>query len=124
MPTEQVRGRLVIKNDVVAKIAGMAAREVEGVGAGSRGFRDAISSANPTDSDSDVKKGIKAEVGERQAAFDITLVVDYGYNIPMVVSEVRGKVAMRVREMTGLETTEINVEVSDVNIQERAQRVA
>jgi len=63
-------------------------------------------------------------VGERQAAFDITLVVDYGYNIPHVVSEVRQKVAMRVQEMTGLETTEINIEVTDVNIQDRTQRVA
>src|SRR5687767_1304869 len=103
-----VNGRLTIKNDVVAKIAGMAAREVQGVSPASGGLMSAVSGITPGGggADADAKKGIKAEVGERQAAFDLSLVVDWGYNIPMVVSEVRRRISQRVSEMTGLETTE------------------
>ena len=120
-----VSGRLTIKNDVVAKIAGMAAREVQGVSPSSGGLMSAVSGITPGSggADADAKKGIKAEVGERQAAFDLSLVVDWGYNIPTVVSEVRRRISQRVSEMTGLETTEINVEVTDVNLEDLRSRV-
>jgi uncharacterized alkaline shock family protein YloU len=126
LPEEgEVNGRLTIKNDVVAKIAGMAAREVQGVSPASGGLMSAVSGITPgsNSGDADAKKGIKAEVGERQAAFDLSLIVDWGYNIPAVVSEVRRRISQRVSEMTGLETTEINVEVTDVNLDDLRSRV-
>ena len=126
MPEQSdVNGKLTIKTDVVAKIAGMAAREVQGVSPASTGLMGAVSGITPGSSggESDMKKGIKAEVGERQAAFDLSLIVDWGYNIPQVVSEVRQRIAQRVSEMTGLETTEINVEVTDVNLEDLHSRV-
>lgn len=109
------KGRLIIRDDVVAKIAGMAAQEVEGISMGGGGLMQTVTGA-ARGGDSDVKRGIKVEVGERQAAFDLSLMVDYGYNIPDIIAQVRRKITERVRSMTGLETTEINVEVVDINL--------
>jgi uncharacterized alkaline shock family protein YloU len=111
-------GRLTIRDGVVEKIAGMAAREVEGVSMGTGGIMEAIQGAT---GGGDMRKGIKAEVGERQVAFDMGLVVDYGYNIPNVVSQVRERISQRVQEMTGLETVEINVEVADIHLPDERQ---
>jgi uncharacterized alkaline shock family protein YloU len=54
------------------------------------------------------------EVGERQAAIDIDLVVEYGVSIPDVSQAVRDNVIGRVEGMTGLQVTEVNVSVDDV----------
>ena len=116
------QGKLIIRNDVVAKIAGMAAREVTGVSPSSTGLLENVQNM-AQGGDSNVKRGVKAEVGERQAAFDLSFVVDWGYHIPSVVSEVRRKITQRVKEMTGLETTEINVEITDISLTEQHARV-
>ena len=120
--TRDPEGRLTIRNDVVAKIAGMAGREVKGVSPSSAGLLENVQSMAQS-GDSNIKRGVKAEVGERQAAFDLSFVIDWGHNIPSVVSEVRRKIAQRVKEMTGLETTEINVEITDISLPEQHSRV-
>jgi len=53
-------------------------------------------------------------VGERQAAIDIDLVVDYGVSIPDVSQSVRDNVIQRIERMTGLQVTEVNISVDDV----------
>jgi uncharacterized alkaline shock family protein YloU len=121
-PSRDPQGKLIIHNDVVAKIAGMAAREVAGVSPSSTGLLENIQNM-AGGGDSNVKRGVKAEVGERQAAFDLSFVVDWGYHIPSVAAEVRRKVTQRVEEMTGLETTEINVEITDISFDEQHARV-
>lgn len=120
--TRDPQGKLIIRSDVVAKIAGMAAREVAGVSPSSTGLLGNVQNL-AQGGDSNVKRGVKAEVGERQAAFDLSFVVDWGYHIPTVVSEVRQKITQRVKEMTGLETTEINVEITDISLSDQHARV-
>lgn len=112
--TEQ--GRTSIADSVVLKIAGVAAREVSGVHAmgagGARAFgaiRERLPGAGPS-----VGQGVSVEVGERQAAIDIDLVVEYGVSIPDVSQAVRRNVIQRVEGMTGLEVTEVNLTVDDV----------
>ena len=53
-------------------------------------------------------------MGERQAAVDIDLVVDYGVSIPDVTQAVRDNVIARIARMTGLQVTEVNISVDDV----------
>lgn len=114
------RGRTSIADSVVAKIAGMAARDVVGVhamgGGLSRTFgavRDKVpGGAKP------VTRGVKAEVGETQSALDLEIVVDYGVAIVDVANEVRRNVISAVEQMTGLEVVEVNISVSDVNLPE------
>ncbi|MFF5452916.1 Asp23/Gls24 family envelope stress response protein [Streptomyces sp. NPDC012950] len=115
------RGRTTIADGVVEKIAGLAARDVDGVhamGSGlSRTFgavRDRVpggggSKANAT-------RGVKAEVGEVQTALDLEIVVEYGYAISDVAGDVRENVVNAVERMTGLEVVEVNIAVSDVKL--------
>ncbi|PSK95857.1 putative alkaline shock family protein YloU [Murinocardiopsis flavida] len=113
-------GRTSIADHVVAKIAGMAAREVGGVhqmgGGASRAFgavRDRIPGSTAT---STAARGVTVEVGERQAAVDIQLVVEYGVSIPDLAGAVRRNVITGVERMTGLEVTEVNITVDDIHL--------
>lgn len=113
-------GRTSIADHVVAKIAGMAAREVRGVhhmgGGAGRAF-DAVRERIPgSTSTSTAARGVAVEVGERQAAVDINLVVEYGVSIPDLAAGVRRNVISGVERMTGLEVTEVNVTVDDIHL--------
>ncbi len=111
-----LQGTTTIVDPVVAKIAGIAAREVPGVhalgGGAARAFgaiRDAIGST-------DLGQGVKVEVGETQVAADITIVVEYPQRLQQVAGEVRTAVAEAITTLVGMEVAEINVTVSDVYI--------
>lgn len=111
------QGRTSIADSVVLKVAGVAAREVNGVHAmGSGGARafGALKDKLPGGSSQSPSQGVSVEVGERQAAIDIDLVVEYGVSIPDVSQAVRRNVIQRVERMTGLEVTEVNLSVDDV----------
>lgn len=112
------RGRTTIADNVVAKIAGMAAREVDGIhamgGGLSRTFgavRDRVPGGGKS-----VSRGVKAEVGETQTALDLDLVVEYGVSIVDVSNTVRADVISAVEQMTGLEVVEVNIAVNDVKL--------
>lgn len=112
------RGRTTIADGVVAKIAGMAAREVSGIHALGGGVartmgavRDRVPGGRPG-----VTRGVKVEVGERQSAVDLEIVVEYGVAIADVAAEVRESVVEAVERMTGLEVVEVNLSVNDVHL--------
>ncbi|MET8553593.1 Asp23/Gls24 family envelope stress response protein [Streptomyces sp. NPDC004959] len=115
-----VRGKTTIDDGVVEKIAGLAARDVYGVHAMGSGaartfgaMRDRVPGASNTKS---VTRGVKAEVGEKQAAIDLEIVVEYGERIAEVARNVRENVVTAVERMTGLEVVEVNILVSDVKL--------
>ncbi len=109
-------GKTTIADSVVAKVAGIAAREVAGVyalgGGGARAFGAIRDAVNATD----LSQGVKVEVGETQAAADLTIVVAYPAPIQEVASNVRAAVAGAISRLVGLEVVEVNVEVNDVHI--------
>ncbi|MFC1419070.1 Asp23/Gls24 family envelope stress response protein [Streptacidiphilus cavernicola] len=112
------RGRTSIADPVVSKIAGMAAREVPGVyafgGSLSRtlgAVRDRVPGSR-----TNLTRGVKVEVGERQSAIDLDLVVEYGFAIAEVAADVRADVVAAVERMTGLQVVEVNISVVDVHL--------
>ncbi|MCD7440781.1 Asp23/Gls24 family envelope stress response protein [Streptomyces lincolnensis] len=114
------RGRTSIADLVVVKVAGSAAREIPGVhdmgGGLSRtigAVRDRVPGGRPN-----VGRGVKVEVGERQAAVDLDLVVEYGVPITDVARDVRENVIGAVERITGLEVVEVNITVNDVRLPE------
>lgn len=112
------QGRTTISDEVVAKVAGMAAREVSGVhrmGGGTARAVGMVRDRIPGMSKG-VAQGVAVEVGERQAAVDIDLVVDYGVSIPDLAAGVRRSVISSVERMCGLEVTEVNISVDDVHL--------
>jgi uncharacterized alkaline shock family protein YloU len=112
------RGRTTIADGVVEKIAGLAARDVDGVyamGSGISRTFGAVRDRVPGGAKS-VSRGVKAEVGEVQAALDLEIVIDYGVSIADVARDVRENVITAVERMTGLEVVEVNIAVSDVKL--------
>jgi len=54
------------------------------------------------------------EVGEREAAVDLTVIIDYGESIPEISQQIRDNVIQRIEGITGLRVTEVNVQVNDL----------
>ncbi|MEV0239225.1 Asp23/Gls24 family envelope stress response protein [Streptomyces sp. NPDC050674] len=109
------RGSTAIADPVVAKIAGMAAREIPEVHHLGGGMTRALRQRVPGGGGG-VTQGVKVEVGERQAAVDLALVVEYGAAIADTAADVRTNVINAVERMTGLEVVEVNIAVGDVHL--------
>lgn len=109
-------GRTVIENVVVGKIAGIAAREVSGVYALGGGAARVMGTIRDTFGGTNVQQGINVEVGERQAAVDLSIVAEYGVAIHELAEAIRRNIIRAVERMTGLEVTEVNITVSDVHL--------
>ncbi|MEU9625433.1 Asp23/Gls24 family envelope stress response protein [Streptomyces luteogriseus] len=114
------RGRTVIADVVVQKIAGMAARDVRGVHALGSGFARSMGSVRErvpgAGRGERATRGVGVEVGEKQAAIDLEIVVDYGVSITDVAGEVRENVISAVERMAGRDVVEVNIMVSDVKL--------
>jgi uncharacterized alkaline shock family protein YloU len=109
---ETDRGITTISDDVVSKVAGYACREVEGVANLGSQFRRLLGRVKPG-SDS-LTQGVNVEVGTKEAAIDLVMVVRYGYPIPDLAQTVRENVIAKVESATGLSVVEVNLEVDDV----------
>jgi uncharacterized alkaline shock family protein YloU len=111
-------GRTQIAETVVSKIAGLAAREVNGVyklgGGAARAF-GAIRERIPGGT-TNASQGVTVEVGETQAAVDLDLAVEYGVAIVDLAKAVRRNVITSLERMTGLEVVEVNISVNDVHL--------
>lgn len=112
-------GETIIGDEVVASIAGLAAKEVEGVSSlGKSSVRRAITE-RLGGAEEKARTGVQVQVGKREAIVDLQLGVIYGFNIPNIVNEVRKKVYSRLMEIAGLVAKEINVQVVSVEIPEK-----
>lgn len=109
-------GRTTIADAVVAKIAGIAAREVAGVYALGGGGARALGMLRDVVNATDLTQGVRVEVGETQAAADLTIVVEYPAPIQDVAANVRAAVNGAISSLVGLEVVEVNVEVNDVHL--------
>ena len=111
-------GKTTIADAVVSKIAGLAAREVPGVygfgGSAARAF-GAITERIPGGRASSTQ-GVSVEVGERQAAIDLTIVVEHGVAIADLARAIRRNVIGAIEQMTGLEVVEVNINVTDLHL--------
>ncbi len=109
------RGQTTVDDTVVTKVAGVAAREVRGVHNLGGGASRAIGAMTQRVGVGDQRtQGVSVEVGEREAAVDLTVVVYYGESIPQVSQAIRDNVIKRIEGICGLSVTEVNVAVNDL----------
>lgn len=109
--TQPMRKELSYDDKVIKKIAGIATDSVQGVLAMSDSF---IGGLTDNLRAGDKTKGIGAEVGKKQVALDVSVVCEYGRNVPQLFDAVTEKVRQAIFAMTGLELVELNMHVSDV----------
>ena len=109
-------GSIKIANEVVAVIAGLAASEVDGIAGMSGGITEGWSELWGK---KNLARGVKVEVGEKEAAVDLNVVVTYGAVIPDVCAAVQQNVKRAIEIMTGLDVVEVNVHVTNVLVDEK-----
>jgi uncharacterized alkaline shock family protein YloU len=114
LPTGDEYGKVLFADDVVATIAGLAATDVNGVAAMSGGIANGIAEKLGRKS---LAKGVKVQVGEKEAAIDLYIIVDYGVKVPEVAWNIQESVKKAVETMTGLSVIEVNIHVQGVSFE-------
>jgi uncharacterized alkaline shock family protein YloU len=123
-PLKSEMGNTTISSAVVSQIAGIAAQEVEKVQMGGAtsaavgGFLQSVAGGVTGSTGGNFSRGVNVEVGEEEAAVDLTMTIEYGQSIPQMTEAVRRNVINRVENLTGLRVTEVNIVVTDVQIPE------
>lgn len=97
-PLETERGETRISESAVARVVGLAAREVTGVH---------MDAENET-------RGVNVEVGRTETAVDLKMAVDYAARLPELTRSVRETVGRRVETLLGLKVTECNITVDRI----------
>lgn len=105
-------GSIKISDEVVKIIAGIAAMEIKGVSGMSGGIAGGIAEKLGR---KNMSKGVKAEVGAKEATIDVFVIIEYGMPIKDVASQIQIKVKKAVESMTGLRVREVNVNVQGVS---------
>ncbi|MBU2700937.1 putative alkaline shock family protein YloU [Sporomusaceae bacterium BoRhaA] len=104
-------GTIRIADEVVGIVAGLAATEIPGVAGMSAGLVGGIAEMLGK---KNLSKGVKVEVGEKEAAVDLYIIVEYGVRIPDVALKVQENVKRAIESMTGLDVVEVNIHVQGV----------
>jgi uncharacterized alkaline shock family protein YloU len=112
-------GTTRIADSVVAKVAGLAARDIPGVFAMGTGMARRVGQLKnliPGTGEA-ATQGVAVEVGEREAAIDLNLVTWYGQSIVDISDAVRRNVIGQVEGMTGLKVVEVNIQIDDIHVE-------
>lgn len=118
-PTEQkkdVKGELTYEDKVIQKIIGIALENVDGLLTVDGGFFSNIKD-KLVNSDN-VTSGISTEVGKKQVAVDMDVVVEYGKDIENIYDQMKNLISGEVDKMTHLDVIEVNVNVVDIKTRE------
>jgi uncharacterized alkaline shock family protein YloU len=119
----EVKGRIDVADEVVEKVAALAAVEVDGVADLGGDFERAIESVRDRIGIGSKRgdQGVKARINGREVSVDVTIVIQYGHVVMDVARAVKANVASQTNRMLGLTVVEVNVTVDDVKMPERAR---
>lgn len=110
------RGLTTVADGVVAKIAGIAIQEIDGVHALGGGAARAIGTLREKVGQKDLTQGVSVEVGQTQVAVDVTLVVEYPHPLQEVADKARDAVYTAIEDLVGMEVTEVNITITDIHV--------
>ena len=119
LKSDSALGTIRIADEVVSIIAGLAATEIDGIAGMSGGVVGGIAEMLGR---KNFSKGVKVEVGEREAAIDLYIIVKYGVRIPDVALAAQENIKQAIENMTGLSVVEVNVHVQGVNFPEEEDK--
>ena len=105
-------GVVRINNEAITTIASIAAMEVKGVHRMSGGIKRALHEVFFQKS---VSGGVKISMKESEVRLIVSIIVEYGVDIPRVADEVQDNVKRAVEKMTGLIMSEVDVIVDGVH---------
>ncbi|MCR5404128.1 MAG: Asp23/Gls24 family envelope stress response protein [Butyrivibrio sp.] len=108
-------GTVKIADDVVARIAALAALEVDGVSAMAGNYTSEILEKV---SRKNLSKGAKVVVVNGEVKVDLSLMMSYGFNIPATCQQAQTRVKGSIENMTGLTVTDVNIRIAGITMPE------
>ncbi len=105
-------GEVMIADDVIATIAGLAATEVEGVSAMQGNVTNELVGKLGM---KNLTKGVRIKVTEAGVAVDLSIQMRYGYSIPKTCKTIQEKVKAAIENMVGLSVEVVNVHIVGVD---------
>ncbi|MBV7392407.1 Asp23/Gls24 family envelope stress response protein [Enterococcus sp. ALS3] len=121
-PDNEIKGTLTFDDKVIQKIVGIALEEIDGLLTVDGGFFSNL--AGKIVNTDDVTSGVDVEVGKQQVAVDLDIVAEYGRDITNIYDRIKKVVSREVKQMTGLDLIEVNVNVVDVKSEEQYEKDA
>jgi len=115
-PASDSRGTTVIENSVIAKIAGLAVREVRGVHALGGGAARALGAIREALTSTDHGQGVTVQVSEGQVTVELSIVADYPVPLQQVAADARAAVILAIESLAGLQVPAVNVTINDVHL--------
>jgi uncharacterized alkaline shock family protein YloU len=122
-PLRSDRDRTIVSDVVIAKIAGIAAQDVEGVRMGGSGAASNVGSFVDSVGWDGQPRDVSVRVVEKETEIDLTMSVEYGRAIPQIIEEVRRNVVSRVENQVGYGVAKANITVKDVLVPEAGSRL-
>jgi len=123
-PAGPPRGKTVINDAVVAKIAGLALRDVAGIHAVGGGAARALGAIRGAINSTDHSQGVSVEVGESQVAVDLSVVAGYPVPLQQIAEDARTAIIDAIETLVGLTVTEVNVTINDVHLPDETDDTA
>ena len=114
---EEVKGELTYEDKVIQKIIGLSLENIPGLLAIDGGFFSNLT--GKLINTDNVASGVNVEVGKKQVAVDLKVVVEYQRNIPELYKKIKEVVVSEISKMTDLEVVEVNVDVVDIKTKEQ-----
>lgn len=107
-------GEIMIDDEVIARISGLAAMECYGVvGMASINMKDGLVQLLLGEN---LTKGIKVSVDTNKVSLDFHIIVEYGTKISAIAENLISTVKYKIEDMIGLEVGKINIYVEGVRI--------
>ena len=117
-PLRSDRDRTIVSDVVIAKLAGIAAQDVEGVRMGGSGAASTVGSLVDSVGWDGQPRDVSVRVVEKETEIDLTMTVEYGRAIPQIIEEVRRSVISEVENQAGYGVAKANITVKDVLVPE------
>ena len=113
---DEEKGAVIVAEEVIAIIAGLAATEVKGVAAMAGNITNEIMSKVGR---KNLAIGVKISVNGKRVKINLAIMMEYGYNIPGTCSKVQDRVKSTVESMTGLTVTDVDIRIASVDMQKK-----
>ncbi|MGL5615599.1 MAG: Asp23/Gls24 family envelope stress response protein [Sarcina sp.] len=104
-------GIVKISDEVISVIAAIAAAEIDGTfdtETAARGLTQKLKGKKH------LGKSVKVNMEDEEAVIEIAITVEYGVNIPDIVTQVQDNVKRTVEAITGLKVKTVNVFVQNI----------
>ncbi len=110
------KGEIEISKEVITSIAAVAATEVEGLGEmdEASGVLSGVFSRGE-------KRGVETQLEDGHVTVLLKIAIKYGYPVHKVAKKVQEKVKKEIEDMTGLEVSQVNVDVQRLEFEEEIE---